>query len=59
MTDIPPEIIQVRAIPAFVKEQTEADRKEASMKAMFAMANEQSKGPLLQDLQEGVGEDEW
>jgi hypothetical protein len=59
VTDIPPEIIEMRVIPTFVKEQTEADRKEASMKAMFAMANEQAKGPLLQDLQEGVDEDEW
>ena len=47
------------AVPTFEKVKTEAEMKDASMKAMFQMALQQSDGPLAQDLQEGVADDEW
>lgn len=37
----------------------ESESKKLSMKAMFEMAQEQSKGPLIQDMQQGVNDDEW
>eukprot|EP00842_Homolaphlyctis_polyrhiza_P000099 jgi/Hompol1/108/HPOL_002021-RA len=42
------------------REQTDAERKEATMKAMFELALEESKkGVLPQDAVEGVADDEW
>ena len=48
-----------KTLPSFVEVQSEAERKKASMKAMFEQALEQSSGPMEQDLQEGVDESEW
>ncbi|KAJ8329535.1 hypothetical protein O5D80_002354 [Batrachochytrium dendrobatidis] len=50
----------IRKTVDLVVEQTEYERKEASIKAMFDIAMEKSKqGPLPQDLIEGVADDEW
>ncbi|KAI8930260.1 hypothetical protein BC831DRAFT_499742 [Entophlyctis helioformis] len=45
---------------SMAKELSEAERKEATMRAMFDLALEESKqGPLPQDMIEGVEDDEW
>ena len=59
MSEAPVERNSVKVVQTFEKVRTEEERKEASMKAMFEMALEQSSGPLAQDLKEGVAEDEW
>nr|KAJ3422774.1 Coronin-7 [Polyrhizophydium stewartii] len=49
-----------RMAATLAREQSEDERKEATMRAMFQLAIEESaKGPLPQDLVEGVADDEW
>ncbi|KAJ3370546.1 Coronin-7 [Kappamyces sp. JEL0680] len=59
VSDVPVEATPVRTVPTFVEVQSEEERKQASMKRMMELAMEQSSGPLVQDLQEGVSDSEW
>jgi hypothetical protein len=44
----------------FKKVMSEEEKKDATMKAMFLIAQEQSKNvALVQDQMEGVADDEW
>ncbi|KAJ3309705.1 Coronin-7 [Boothiomyces sp. JEL0838] len=59
LSKAPVETVQRAHIPTFAEVRSEEDQKQASIKAMFEMANQESKGPLVQDMLEGVADDEW
>ena len=59
VSEVPVNAQEKKAVPTFKEVQSESERKAASMKAMFQNAVEQSNGPLVQDLKEGVEESEW
>lgn len=59
VSDAPAEIKVERKHQTFEKVVSGEEKKEATMKAMFLMAVDQSKGALVQDQMEGVGDDEW
>jgi coronin-7 len=48
-----------KPMPSFEQVISEQERKDASLKTMFATAINESDGPLKQDLMEGVDEEEW
>lgn len=61
MSTIVPETVKVEnRHQNFEKIIAESEQKEASIKAMFKIANEQRcDKPLVQDQMEGVADDEW
>ncbi|KAJ3272939.1 Coronin-7 [Terramyces sp. JEL0728] len=53
LSKAPVEATHKAPIPTFTEVRSEEDQKQASIKAMFEMAKQETKGPLVQDLLEG------
>lgn len=60
LSGIPVEVTApAKKVYSFEKEVTEQDRKDSSIKQMFAIASEHKDAKLAQDLKEGVSDSEW